>query len=165
MIIGSGGAGKSTLAKEVGTRLGLPLFHLDKLYWGAGWTEPDKGDWEKLQVEVCANSEWVIDGNYGGTLDVRLKACDTVIFLDLPRWLCLFRVLMRPLIYRNTPRPDMAEGCIEKLDFVFLKWIWDYRSERRPAILAKLEELEDEKNVYVLDSRRAVKEFAAALTR
>ena len=74
----------------MGEILHLPVHHLDRLHWKPNWTEPPKEEWQKIQADLCAEEEWVIDGNYGGTMDIRLAACDTVVFLDLSRWRCVF---------------------------------------------------------------------------
>lgn len=158
-IIGSGGAGKSTLASLLGEMLNLPVYHLDRLFWKPGWVEPKKEDWRQIQKDICSSSEWVMDGNYGGTMNVRFSSCDTVIFFDLSRTLCLFRALKRSLQFRNQIRPDMAEGCPEKIDIEFIKWIWDYPKTRRPGILQKLNELKGEKEIYILSSRKSVNSF------
>jgi adenylate kinase family enzyme len=110
VIIGSGGAGKSTLATQLGEMLNLEIIHLDKLYWQAGWVEPLKDEWKKTVEDLLKRDSWIMDGNFGGTIEMRLKACDTAIFLDFPRTVCLYRVIKRRLTYRNTSRPDMAEG-------------------------------------------------------
>ncbi|MES2626184.1 MAG: AAA family ATPase, partial [Pseudomonadota bacterium] len=83
-IIGCGGSGKSTLANTLGQKLGLPVHHLDQLYWRPTWIETPKAEWESLQQQLCNQPAWIIDGNYGGTMDLRLAAADTVIFLDMP---------------------------------------------------------------------------------
>src|SRR4051812_11836598 len=93
VVIGSGGAGKSTLARRIGERLGLPVIHLDAEHWQSGWIEPSKEEWARRVSELVKADAWVIDGNYGGTMDSRLAACDTAIFLDLPRSLCVVRVV------------------------------------------------------------------------
>ena len=84
VIIGSSGSGKSTLAARLGPILNLPVYHLDRLFWRPGWQETPRDEWRMLQQKLCAEPQWIIDGNYSGTLDVRLAACDTVIWLDLP---------------------------------------------------------------------------------
>lgn len=89
LVIGSGGSGKSTVAKEIARRLRLPLVHLDALYWQPGWRATQKSAWERVVHELIVAPSWVMDGNYGGTLDVRLARCDTVVFLDVPRVVCL----------------------------------------------------------------------------
>ena len=102
-----------------------------------------------------------MDGNYSGTLDLRLTACDAVVFLDLPRAVCVWRVLKRAMMYRNSPRPDMAEGCREKFDLKFLHWVWTYQSRRRPKILARLDEIDGDKRVIRLRSDEEVERFLA----
>ena len=161
LVIGSGGAGKSTLAAHIAARAGLPVIHLDSLYWRAGWVETPAGEWTRMVTELAARPSWVMDGNYGGTLDLRLAACDMVIFLDVPRLRCLTRVIWRWLRYRGRSRPDMAAGCDERLDWEFVKWIWSYPSRRRPAVLAKLAPLG--KSVAILRSTADVERFVAAL--
>jgi len=159
MIIGCGGSGKSRLATELGERLSLHVHHLDRLFWQPGWQELDKGEWRALQEEICKQPEWIIDGNYGGTMDVRLAAADTVIFLDLPTLTCLRGALQRYFRWRGRSRTDMTEGCPERLERSYLQWIWTYRRKRRPGILARLDKLSDDKQVVILKSRRAVDEF------
>src|SRR5215212_7429953 len=138
LIIGAGGAGKSSLATRIGELTGLPVIHLDALYWRAGWVETPKDEWLALVRELVAREAWVMDGNYSGTLDVRLRACDTVIFLDAPRWRSLWRLVKRWARYRRRSRPDMAPGCPEQLPWEFVVWVWTYASRRRPDILARL---------------------------
>ena len=113
LVIGSGGSGKSTVAARLGELLELEVNHLDKFYWRAGWVEPARDEWIKTVTELMDKDSWVMDGNYSGTLELRLRKCDTIVFLDLPRVLCLWRIVKRFLIYRNGNRPDVAEGCPE----------------------------------------------------
>ena len=161
LVIGSGGAGKSTFARRLGERLGLPVIHLDRLYWRAGWVETPKDEWRRKVEELCAGESWVMDGNYSGTLDVRLGACDAVIFLDLPRVLCTWRVVKRALIYRNTSRPDVAEGCPENLNREFCWWVWNYPRRSRPKVLRRLEEHARDKQIFILRSSAEVERFFA----
>jgi adenylate kinase family enzyme len=162
LVIGSGGAGKSTFASGLGERTGLPVIHLDALYWRSGWTETPSDEWGRLVNKLLARDTWVIDGNYGGTQDARIAACDTVIFLDLPRHVCLWRVVKRWLRYRGRVRPDMAEGCNEHLTLEFVRWIWQYPATRRPGILAKLTTLRSDQRAVVLRSAAAVEDFLRA---
>ncbi|MFZ9683488.1 MAG: DNA topology modulation protein, partial [Cephaloticoccus sp.] len=138
IIIGCGGAGKSTLARELGARLGLPVHHLDRLFWRSGWVPTPRDEWAQIQTQLCAAPAWIIEGNYGGTMDIRLAACDTVIFLDYARHVCVWRMLRRWWQYRDRSRPDMTEGCPERLNFEFFLWIWRFRRRSRPRIEGKL---------------------------
>jgi adenylate kinase family enzyme len=159
LIIGSGGAGKSTLARRLGEVLNIEVFHLDKLYWQPNWIEPPKDDWKNTVEEILKRDSWIIDGNFGGTLEMRLQACDTAIFLDFPPVVCLYRILKRRLKYRNTNRPDMSVGCNEKVDLKFLGWIWNYRKINKPKVEELLRLVEGEKNIIRLQSNRQIKEF------
>lgn len=163
LVIGSGGAGKSTFAARLATVMGLPLIHLDAEYWQPGWVEPPKREWADKVEQLIAAECWVMDGNYGGTMEQRLAACDTVIFLDLPRWLCLWRVVKRYFRYRGQARPDMTPGCAEQLTLDFLWWIWNYPNQQRPQILARLALLEPGKRSVVLQSSAEIDTFFSAL--
>lgn len=162
LVIGSGGAGKSTFAQRLAARTGLPVVHLDARYWRAGWEPTPPDEWQDVVRELVARDTWVMDGNYGGTLDVRLAACDTVIFLDLPRLVCLWRVVRRWARHRGGTRPDMAPGCNEQLSFEFLRWIWGYPTRQRPGILRRLSTLAAGQRTVVLRSTSDVERFLAA---
>ena len=164
LVIGSGGAGKSTVALELGKRLALPVIHLDALYWRPGWLESPTHEWQQIVEGLLTEDRWIIDGNYGGTLDLRLSAADTVVFLDLPRWLCLWRVIKRRLRFHGQSRPDMAAGCPERLTGEFLRWIWFYPKRRREGILERLRHVAQEKEVVVLHSPREVRYFLEGLS-
>ncbi|KNH35780.1 DNA topology modulation protein [Exiguobacterium acetylicum] len=163
ILIGSGGSGKSMLAREMGKKLGYPVDHLDTLLWRPNWEAVSREEQRQIQHMLTSRDTWIIDGNYGGTLDLRIKAADTIIFLDLPRTLCLYRALKRTWRYRKTGRPDMAADCPEKLSFDFLKWIWRFPIDKRPSILSTLKATSD-KQIIHLTSRRAVKQFLQSLS-
>ena len=92
LVIGSCGAGKSTFSRRLHKLTGLPLLHLDRHYWKPGWVESEVDEWKAKVEELIAGDEWIIDGNYGGTMEMRMRRADTVIWLDLPRYLCTYRV-------------------------------------------------------------------------
>lgn len=140
LVIGSGGAGKSTFSKRLGDVLNLEVIHLDALYWRPGWVETPKPEWRRMVEELVSRDSWIIDGNYSGTLDIRFAACDTVIFLDVPRLICVWRLLKRKVMYRSGGRPDVARGCDEKLSLEFIRWVWDYPSRTRPKVMRLLGE-------------------------
>lgn len=159
MIIGSGGAGKSTFARKLGQRLQLDVFHLDALLWKPNWVGVPKEEQRHIQKNLVQKESWIIDGNYGGTMDIRMDEADTIIFLDLPRTLCVYRAMKRMVLYRKKTRPDMAKDCPERFNIAFLKWIWRYPNEKRPAILAKLNALSEEKTVVHLRRKKDVRAF------
>lgn len=161
MLIGSSGAGKSTLAKELGTILDLPVYHLDSLFWKPNWVPASNEEEIKVLSQLVQNNSWIIDGNYGSTIEIRLHAADTVVFLDFSRTLCLYRVIKRVLKYRNRTRPDMGPGCNEKFDLGFLKWIWNYPKVNRPKIMRIIEDASEDKNIIILKTPKQVNEFLA----
>lgn len=157
-IIGSCGAGKSTLARQLGVRLGLKVIHLDQSYWQPDWIEPDPGTWRQ-QVEILvANPAWIMDGNYSGTFDLRLPLADTIIFLDFPRWRCLRRVLKRIWQYRGQTRPDMAPHCPERFNWQFLWYVWCFPQHHRPKIIQVLATLPSQA-VVTLHHPQSVQKF------
>lgn len=163
MIVGSGGAGKSTLAREIGKKLKLPVYHLDVFLWKPNWEMTSREEQIAIQSDLLKNKTWVIDGNYSGTMEIRLEQADTVIFLNLARQICLYRAIKRMLKYRDGTRPDMREGNKERIDLSFYKWIWDFPKKNRPDLLDRLDQLATEKKIVILDSTREVKEFLAGL--
>ena len=163
LVIGSGGAGKSTLARRIGERTGLPVIHLDALYWRPGWVEAPPDEWTGTVAALLEGDRWVMDGNYGRTLEQRLRACDTVVFLDLPRLVCAWRVLARAVRYRGRSRPDMAPGCPERMTWDFLRWVWAYPRRSRPGVLRRLAALDGGQTVIVLRSGAQVERFVATL--
>jgi adenylate kinase family enzyme len=165
LIIGSGGAGKSTLARCLGDATGLEVIHLDKLHWKPNWTSPPKDEWRETVAEALKKDQWIMDGNFGGTMEMRLAACDTVIYLDFPRTICVYRALKRALTYYNKTRPDMGEGCNERLDFEFLHWVWNFPKTTKPVIEERLKRLADGKKIIRLRSPREVEDFLSKISR
>ena len=164
LVIGPGGSGKSTIAKRLGRILGIDVKHLDSFYWRAGWTKPSEEDWINQVNELISAESWILDGNFGGTLARRVERCDTIIFLDMPRILCLWRVTKRRLTYRNRSRPDIAEGCNEKIDLEFIDWVWNYSSRSRPRVLKLLEENKARKKIVWLRSNAEVERFLRSVS-
>lgn len=138
LVIGCSGAGKSVFSRLLGEKTGLPVVHLDKVYWRAGWKEPDSGEWRAAVTNLLAEPRWILDGNFGSTLEMRLRDADTVFFFDTPRWLNLTGVLRRTWRHYGRTRADLAEGCPERLDWAFLKYIWRFNRTHRPRTLARL---------------------------
>ena len=162
LIIGCGGSGKSTLARQLGEKTGLPVVHLDKLFWHPGWVESSKEEIDEKIWQAIAEPRWIMDGNYNRTLPERMKHCDTVIYLDFSRWACLLGVVKRIFTTYGTVRPDMGEGCPERFDLDFLKWVWNFNKNKRERYYKMLNEAEGIETI-VLKNRRAVKKFLRQL--
>jgi adenylate kinase family enzyme len=141
VVIGCSGSGKSTLARALGERTGLPVFHLDALYWQPGWRTPaDESAFQARVREISEQPCWIIDGGFTtGNAEVRFARADTVYLFDLPRWVCLLRVFKRFVRYAGRTRPDLAPGCGEKIDFEFYRYIWGYRKKSLPKVLHYVE--------------------------
>ena len=138
LVIGSPGAGKSTFSNMLAERTGLPVIHLDREHWMPGWVERDDADAAaRLRINL-ERPRWIMDGNYGGTLSLRLPRADTIIWLDFPVWLCLSRIIQRTFRYRGQVRPDMAEGCPEHFNWEFLVYTARFPWTGRNRIRAKL---------------------------
>lgn len=162
LIIGCGGAGKSTLARQMGEILNLPVVHLDKLFWHPGWVESTKEEIDEKIMAEMAKPQWIMDGNYNRTLPQRVKYCDTIIYLDFSRMACLLGVFKRVITTYGTVRSDMGEGCPERFDWDFLKWVWNFNKEKRESYYRLLNETEGVETI-VLKNRRMVKRFLREL--
>ena len=158
LIIGCGGSGKSTLARQLGEKTGLPVVHLDKLFWHPGWVESTKDEIDEKIRRVLEEPRWIMDGNYNRTIDERLKRCDTVIYLDFSRWACLMGVAKRVITTYGQVRPDMGEGCPERFDLEFLKWVWNFNKSKREKYYKLLDKTKGIQ-IIILKNRREVRKF------
>lgn len=165
LVIGSGGSGKTMFSKQLAARTGLPLIHLDQLFWRPGWDPTPDAEWDRRIADLAARDAWIMDGNYGRTMVPRMTAADTIIFLDLPRLLCTWRIVKRQIRYAGRSRPDSAPGCRERLTWEFVRWVWTYPRRRRPEVVARLQALRSTKNVVILKSQREVDDYLASLAR
>jgi adenylate kinase family enzyme len=159
LIIGSGGAGKSTLAPRLGKKMGIEVVHLDKLFWNPGWVPTEKKEWAEVVRQALEKDSWIMDGNFGGTLEMRVQACDTIIFLDMPRHICMYRILKRWVMYNRNTRPDMAEGCEERFDWEFFMWVWNYPKRSKPEKELVMERYAKDKTIIRLRSNREIEQF------
>ena len=158
LIIGCSGSGKSTLARALKERLGLPVVHLDQLWWKPGWKNVTVEEFDSRLAMALNMDRWIIDGNYSRTMEVRLAKCDTIIYLDFSRWACLLGMCQRILSSRGNTRPDMSDGCPERFSWEFVRWIWNINKNNRVqnyTYLAKARHAES----IVLKNRREVKAF------
>ncbi len=159
IIIGCGGAGKSTLARKLGEKTGLPVVHLDQIWWSPGnWQHMDRPEFEALLMAEMEKPQWILDGNFRWTLEMRLEKCDTVIYLDFPRLVCLKNWMGRVIKNWGHARIDMAEGCTERFDPEFALWIWNFNKNYRARFYELLNNLSG-KQVIILKSRREVEKF------
>ncbi len=161
MIIGGSGSGKSTLARKLGELSSLPVIHGDKFQFRENWERvPDNERNAKLDAAADGDT-WIIDGNYSATWPFRASRADTIIFMDPPRYLRVWRVLTRTLRYRGRPRPDMPDGCDERYDWAFLKWTWNYDRKRRPDALMLIAEARDDQRTFILKTVQESEDWLA----
>lgn len=158
IVIGCGGAGKSTFSRNLSDKLNIPVYHLDKIFWNRGWIQTPQEEFDIKLKSLVNKDKWIIDGNYIRTLDMRAERADTIIFINMSTYLCLYRTIKRRIMYNGKSRPDMAEGCPEGVDFEFFKWILNYNKKIRPEILEKLKKYND-KTVIILNGKKEVKDF------
>lgn len=165
MVIGGPGAGKSTFAKRLHAATGLPLYHLDRLYWRPGWAEPPKEEWLQTVTELAARGEWIVDGGYNGSFYIRMPRADTVFWLDLPRRVAFPRVLKRMALGLGRVREDVAPGCPERFDLRFIKWAWTWRRAHAAKYRQALAEHASHATVKLFASSREADRFLLSLTR
>ena len=137
MVIGiSAGVGKSTFARKLGEALKIKVYHLDILYWKPYWVEASIDEFAAAQRDILNLEQWIVEGNYSNTIDIRAEYADTIIYLELPLYVCLYRVLKRWLLNRGKTRVDMGEGCNEQMQWKFIKFIFTtyYRRKRDMSI-------------------------------
>jgi adenylate kinase family enzyme len=161
MVIGvSAGVGKSTFARRLGELLGINATHLDCYYWKPGWIEAPAEEFSAAQQEIVQRDRWIIEGNYTSTIDIREPHADTVIYLELPLRVCLYRVVKRRIQYHGKTREDLTEGCPEKIDWAFIKFILTTYGRRKKKMLERMQRYASEgKTVHHLKSSAQIEGF------
>lgn len=163
MVVGvSSGVGKSTFARDLGRQLAIEVFHLDALYWNPGWRPSSETEFVARQNQVMENECWIIEGNYDRSFAVRAEKADTIIYLELPLVVCLYRVVKRRLRYRGRTRPDMGRDCPEKIDWEFIKFILTTYRRRKREMAGRLDAFRKSasaRKVYRLIGKRQIRAF------
>jgi adenylate kinase family enzyme len=164
MIIGQPGSGKSTLAIAIAKRTGLPAIHIDKMHWQPGWVERGRADKDQLSLEAAASERWVFEGGHSATWAERLARADMLVWLDRPVALRLWRVILRAVRGRGQIRPDMADGCPERLRMLpeFMTYIWSTRHSARAKMVRLAQMAPPHCKVVRLRSDAEMAEFLAS---
>lgn len=139
LVLGCSGVGKSTFSRRLADIIGLPRIELDQLFWRPGWQPTPREQWLAAVADLCAAPRWIMDGNFHSSMHIRMAHADTVFWLDYPRHVCLRRVIMRWIANYGRVRDGMAQGCPEKIDLEFLRYVWNFNAKHRPRILSHLE--------------------------
>lgn len=163
MIIGGSGSGKSTLARKLGEITGLPVVYGDQFQFEENWKlVPDET--RNARFDAAAQQDaWIIEGNYSFTWPLRSARADTILFVDPPRYLRMWRIISRTIRYYGKSRPDMPEGCGERFDWDFLRWTFGFDRERRPAALKLIENMRKEQTAIIFKSVRQIEEWLSKL--
>jgi adenylate kinase family enzyme len=161
VVIGCGGSGKTYLSAQLAALLSLPVVHLDAEYYDEAWQPLPQEQFAARQRELVAPPRWLIEGNYAGTLPIRLAAADTLVFLDLPGWLCLAGILQRRWRYRGGQH---ADGVFDRITWDFVKYVWGYRKNMRPRVRQLIAEHGSHLHVVTLTSRRRATRWLVDLT-
>jgi len=160
LVTGCPGGGKSALARALSASLGLSYISMDRdFYWLPGWKKRDRSDIDRLISEVVAQERWIMDGTGLGSFHLRLPRADLVIWLRLPRVVCLWRAISRTIRYRGRNRPEMPEGCPERLTPDMVGYIWNFERHAAPKIKAAFQQFGPDVPVLQLKSRRQVREL------
>ena len=159
LILGSSGSGKSTLSRLLGAKLDLPIIYLDQHYWLPGWQESTAEQWQETLENLLRRERWIMDGTFSGSFDKRAAVADSIVFLDMPRWLCLWRVFKRRIRFHKQSRPDMTQGCPERINWGFFEYIWTYRRKRGLLIMDKMKKLQMQKSVFIIQSKKELSQF------
>lgn len=163
MVVGCCGAGKSIFSNALHEKLKLPLIHLDQHYWKPNWVETEPEIWVNKVKELASKESWIIDGNYGGTMEIRLAKADTVIYLDISTSKALYRILKRSLTYLGKTRPDMPPNCPERFSWQFILYVFSFNKTRRAKIFKLLDSQPKDKQVYILKSSKSAQYFLKTL--
>ncbi|MCV6601468.1 MAG: DNA topology modulation protein FlaR [Cohaesibacter sp.] len=161
VIIGCAGAGKSTLAQKLSPIFEIPIIHMDQHFWMQGWVQKQETEFQKEILELIKTDSWIMDGNYGETLPARLERADLLIYLDFPRWLCLYRVFKRIAFGYGKTRSDMAKGCPEQISWDFIQWIWTFQKRSGPKLQKHFDDFKGPK--HQLKKPVAVRAFLKSL--
>ncbi len=160
LIVGRGCSGKSTLAKSLGEKLQLPVYHLDQYFWKENWVPLAEEEKQKIHAELIDSDSWIIEGSTE-FLEDRAKRADTFIVLDLPVWKTLPSWVRRIWKYRGVTRPDMVDGNVERMNFEYVKWQLDRKSTERK--INKLKAVCPDKRMIIFKSRKAAHDFVASV--
>lgn len=166
MIIGQPGSGKSTLARALGEITYLPVIHIDRdVHWETGWHEVSPEEKTRRCLEIHARDAWIFEGGHSRTWQDRLRRADVLIWLDLPLWQRLWRVIKRTIVHYGRTRPDLPEGCPERFDPEFFRWIWNTRKTSRAGCRALFDICPPEKTRLRLSNAAQVRAYLSGLRK
>lgn len=159
IVLGNSGSGKSTFTTLLADKLHIDFLHLDPLVYKYSWDNPEFEEMEKKVEELIYKDSWIVDGNFLNNALNRFKECDTIVFLDLNRFVCMNSVIKRHKKYKGKHRDSRSDDCDEKLTLSYLKWVVrDFYKTSRKIILKYIKD-HPEKKVVILKNRRQVNNY------
>jgi adenylate kinase family enzyme len=166
-IIGNAGSGKSVVAQRLHQILHLPVYHLDKYFWKPQWTHPDPAEYKLIHDKLCDQDAWIMDGMNLRLLEYRIQRAEIIMFLDIPRYICFWRIFKRTFKYYGKEAPSSAPGCPEGITWKyikFLKWVWDFKDRNPARIMELFNTYRDTKQIYILRSQKEIDHLIEKLT-
>ena len=161
LVLGPCGSGKTYLTRQLSRILGLPAVHLDRHFWHPGWISTPQPEWRRVVGSLIEQPDWIMDGTYESTLDLRIPAAQAIVMVDRPRWCCLWGVVSRSLRYRNKPRPDAPSG--QPIDRAYLRYIWRYPAQTDTLVRELIDTHGSQLPVVRLDDRKCTELFIKSL--
>jgi adenylate kinase family enzyme len=162
LVVGCAGAGKTTFARRLGDKLKLPVVHLDFRFWRPDCQAPEHETWREQVVALAAQPEWIMDGNYSSTYDIRMPRADSLVWLDYPRRVCMRRVVLRMIKGYGRTRPDLPSNCPERLNLEFLRFVWSFPRAHRPHIVNGIATYGSHLSIATFNRDRNAENFLAA---
>ncbi len=159
LVIGCPGSGKSTFSSKLSKVSDLPVIHLDSYYWKPGWISCSNQEFDEILRELLHQEAYIMDGNYSRTIDYRLSFTDTVYFFDFSRYLCLYRIIKRRIMNHGKTREYMGKGCLEGIDYKFMKSVWNFSKNQRMQIINLLDKYKESKNIVIFRNPKEVDNY------
>ncbi|MGF6309138.1 adenylate kinase family enzyme [Bradyrhizobium sp. i1.8.4] len=165
LVMGSSGSGKSTFARRLSAVTGIPTVSIDALFWKPGWVASGQDVFERRMIKAAREPRWIMDGNYmsSGAGELRRELSDTIIWFDLPRSTCMLGILGRIAGSHGQVRPEMAEGCPEKIDLEFFRYVWTYRQQQRPKLIEYFSGLRPDQSLVCFTDRTQADDYLKSL--
>jgi adenylate kinase family enzyme len=165
-VIGSPGSGKSTLAFKLHRILHIPLFHIDQYFWKPGWQRPDREEFRKIHNQLCDASEWIIEGMAISHFEYRINKADVIIFLDVPLYVCLYRIFKRAFFHFGKVFFSSAPGCAERFpDREFLTYVWNFNKKQKFEVMTFIEKYHNNKKIFVIKNQQELDELVKQFKR
>jgi adenylate kinase family enzyme len=160
LVIGCSGGGKSTLSRRIADRFGLRYISIDRdILWLPGWVQRERDEQRRIIGELITGDRWIMDGTNPSTFDIRVPRSDLIIWMRMPRYLCVWGILSRWVRHYGTTRPEMAPGCPEKMDLEFFHFVWTFEKRFAWRIVDGLARHGGETPLVVVKSRRQMRDL------